>query len=376
MSSTVAVAPTDLRDFLKSHGWALNEKGLPDRLYVLQHQNFERRQLIFPMDVTAPDFEESVGLVFSKLSELMGASRERLISKVQSVRDDVLRLRVFFDGNDSVLPLSFASSVVSNTEKLLKSGACTALMPRAHHPRLTLSEATQFVERARFGQTENGSFVLRVACPVNSMDVQGFLGFDGSAPFVRKVTLNVQRALFKLTSAIEADSLDSLVDQLKASSSPEVSSNLCEAIYSMHDDVIDNSLDVGFDWSRLHPPPEDYLLRPVRIQRDYFPRIEEVRRELRSVEVNQVDTFIGTVERLDGEMGQDGRRAGVVVLSLLLADEGESVRARTVLSADDYAQAHQAHVTNGSYVRVTGCLRPGRQPRQLTDVTAFHVLAA
>lgn len=135
-------------------------------------------------------------------------------------------------------------------------------------------------------------------------------------------------------------------------------------------------LNVGFDWSRLHPPPEDALLRPVRIQRDYFPRIEEVRRELRSVETNQVDTFIGTVERLEGEMGQDGRRAGVVVLSLLLADEGESVRARTVLSADDYALAHQAHVTNGSYVRVTGCLRPGRQPRQLTDVTAFQVLPA
>jgi len=43
MSSALAVAPTDLRDFLKSHGWSLNEKGLPDRLYVLQHHNFERR---------------------------------------------------------------------------------------------------------------------------------------------------------------------------------------------------------------------------------------------------------------------------------------------------------------------------------------------
>lgn len=240
---------------------------------------------------------------------------------------------------------------------------------------MTLSEASQFVEKARFGQTENGNFVLRVACPVNSMEVQGSLDLETDhPPFVRQVTQTVQRALSQLTMAIEADTLDKFVDDLKASDQPLVSSNLCEAIYSMHDDVVDNSLDVGFDWSLLYRPPVDLAPRPVRIQRDYFARIEEVRRELRALELNQSDTFIGTVERLEGEMGAEGRRSGVVVLSLLLPDEGESVRVRTVLSADDYATADLAHMKNGAYVRVTGCLRPGRQPRQMTDMTTFELL--
>ena len=134
------------------------------------------------------------------------------------------------------------------------------------------------------------------------------------------------------------------------------------------------SLDVGFDWSLLYRPPADVASRPVRIQRDYFSRIEEVRRELRASELDQSDTFIGTVERLEGEMGVDGRRSGVIVLSLLLPDEGESVRVRTVLSADNYAIADRAHMKNGAYVRVTGCLRPGRQPRQMTDMTTFELL--
>lgn len=377
MTPVAMIAPTDLRDFLKSLGWSVTEQALKDRLYLLQNPRFDRRQLAFPMDVTAADFSDSVATTFSKLSDLMDVPQERLISKVMSVRDDVLRLRVFFDGNDSVLPLSFASAIVSNTEKLLKAGACTALRPRAHHPRLTLSEAAQFVEKARFGQTENGSFILRVACPVNSMEVQGLLNFDNDPPpFVRQVTITVQRALSQLTDAIEKDTLDSFVDELKNSNQPLVSSNLCEAIYSMHDDVVDNSLDVAFDWSLLHRPPADVASRTVRIQRDYFSRIEEVRRELRAVELNQRDTFIGTVERLEGEMGDGGRRSGLVVLSLLLPDEGESVRARVVLSAEDYAKADHAHMTNGAYVRVTGCLRPGRQPRQLTEMTAFDVLSA
>ncbi|PIZ49252.1 MAG: hypothetical protein COY42_04415, partial [Armatimonadetes bacterium CG_4_10_14_0_8_um_filter_66_14] len=111
----------------------------------------------------------------------------------------------------------------------------------------------------------------------------------------------------------------------------------------------------------------------IRIQEDYFPRIDEVHRALRPGEEENEDTFVGTVERLDGEMQPDGRRAGEVVLALLLPD-AETVRARTSLSADQYADADKAHMTDNAYVKVKGRLHPGRQPRSLTDVATFEPL--
>lgn len=142
----------------------------------------------------------------------------------------------------------------------------------------------------------------------------------------------------------------------------------------MYDDRIGNSLDIGFDWSALRKVDDPILIRPVRIQRGYFSRVEEVRRELRAVELDRDDTFIGTVERLDGDLDDDGRRSGCVVVALLLPEEGETVRAKLTLSADDYACADRAHMINKTYVRVTGRLRQGRQPRQLTHVTKFELL--
>jgi hypothetical protein len=372
------IAPIDLRDFLKSQGWSVLEHALADRLFVLSSPAFPRRQLVFPMDLTAPDYAESVDLVVGKLCELMGVSRVSLMARLFSIRDDVLRFRIFHGANDHDLPLSFASSLITNAEKLLKAAACTVMRPRLHHPRLTLNEANQLIEKARFGQTERGSYVVRVSCPLNALEVQGSLELDDfDAPFVRQVTLSLNKALRQLTSAIEADSIDSLVDGIRTSTSPIVSSNLCEALSGMHDDQMDNSLDLSFDWSVLRQLPPQTHTQPIRIQRDYFSRIEEIRRELRSVEREQQDTFIGTVERLDGEMGDDGCRSGVVVLAMLLAEEGESVRARTVLTPEQYAIADQAHMTNGAYVRVTGKLRPGRQPRQprqLTDISEFSIV--
>jgi hypothetical protein len=379
MNAETTIAPTDLRDYLRTTGWSLREDALADRLYVMENARHPRRQMVFPMDTNAPDYRESVLRVCNKVAELMDIRLDSLISRIEELGDDVLRLRVSFDGNDSSLPLSFAGMLVQNTEKLLKAAACTALRPRMHHPRLSLSEASQLVERARFQQTEKGSFVLKVACPIHALEVQGgLLAFDdGNTPFVRQATLALQKSLVMLTSAIETDTLDKMVDELKASREPIISSNLCEAVAGMYDDAVRNSVDISFDWSMLHAVPESVKSSArIRVQRDYFSRIDQVRRELRAVESTTDDTFIGTVERLDGEINDDGRRSGDVMLAILLPDEGETVRAKLSLDAGDYEKAITAHRSNGAYVRLVGRLRPGRQPRQLTNVTRFELLGA
>ncbi|MEI7867126.1 MAG: hypothetical protein WCI11_04475 [Candidatus Methylumidiphilus sp.] len=56
MNPESLVTPIELRDFAKSLGWHLIEAGMADRLYVLQNPNFPRRQLVYPMDLTAPDY--------------------------------------------------------------------------------------------------------------------------------------------------------------------------------------------------------------------------------------------------------------------------------------------------------------------------------
>jgi hypothetical protein len=371
------VSPIDLRDFAKSLGWVLIQEGLVDRLYVLKNPNFPKRQLTFPMDITAPDYLDSTYLVFEKLGEMLKVQPRSLIARAQSIRDDSLRFRIFSDYSiERSLPLGFATTLVSGVQQMLRSSACTVLRPRPHHPRLAFTEAQQLIEKSRFGHTEPGSFVLLVSCPIQALDVQGALPMEDESdfPFVRRVTLTLKRGMEQLISAIEGDTLDSFIEQIKKENAPLISSNLCEALTQFHDETLNNSLDISFDWSVLERVPDkDKMVKPLRFQRDYFDRIEEVRRELRSHERHSVDTFVGTVERLNGEMGEDGHRAGEVILNLLLQD-GESVRTRVTLSKEDYENADKAHMADGAYVQVRGKLQPGRQPRQMSDLSQFELI--
>ena len=370
------IPPLDLRDFLQAHGWTLRPEGLADRLYVLQNPGFPRRQLVFPMDTTVPDYAEAVDRVIEKLSEMTNERAQTLRNRIQTVRDDTLRLRVDApqNGNDS-LPLGFAAALVTGAQQLLKAAACTVLRPRLHHPRLALTEALQLIEKTRFGQTEPGSFILTVSCPLHALDVQGTLPFaEGSLPFVRQVTLTLKRSMTQLINAIETGALDRLIEALKQDPAPLISTNLCEAVMQLYDEGLKNAVGLSMDWSALAPIAEqDRRGQPLRLQRDYFGRIEEVRRALRPSGSHAQDTFIGTVEHLAGEMDDEGRRAGEVILALLLS-EGESVSARVRLSAEQYQQADQAHMTEGAYVQVTGKLQPGRQPRAMTELSQFALI--
>jgi len=375
MNPELLIAPTDLREYAKAQGWTLVTEAAKDRLYVMNHAGMARRQLVFPMDTTAPDYSEAIELVIAKLADLEQRTAQAVITSLLEVGDDALAFRITSPRPEEAhLPLSFASALVDGTQKLLLASACTVLKPQTHHPRLSRSEAQQFLDSARFRHTQPGSFVLNVSCPVNALDVQTTLRPDeADVPFVRRTTLTLHRALKELVDAIEIDSLDQLVEKIKKSETPLISSNFCEALTRFEDASLKNSVDIGITWAASIPrPKETSACSVVRVQHDYFSRIEEVRRELLTNEKHLEDTFIGTVERLDGEMGDDGRRSGEVILSLLI--ESETVKVRTNLTSDQYATADTAHMKDGTYVKLSGRLNPGRQPRQLSDLTTFELI--
>lgn len=82
---------------------------------------------------------------------------------------------------------------------------------------------------------------------------------------------------------------------------------------------------------------------------------------------------MATVERLAGEIDNDGRRSGEVILNLYQGED-EIIRVKTQLDANRYVEADKAHMTSGAFLRIRGKLHQGNQPRNLTDISLFELL--
>lgn len=368
---------TNLRDYAKSRGWSQVERAVVDRLYVLDYPGTVR-QLVFPIDDDAPDRVDAIRSAVDKLAAIEERPVGVILQEAEAIKDDTIGFRIVSDNlNEQAIPLTFAQSVVAGAQQLLLAAASSVLKPQRHHPRLGRAEAQQLLHAANFRHTEPGSFVLKVSCRVTAVDVDTPLFQDEiEMPFVRKTTLLANRALNELVQAIESDTLDRLVERTLADTRPALSSNLCEAVTHFFDESLQNSLQVTTSWSPKAALPKEFVgsKSVVRIQREYFSRIEEVRVALRAESTIHEGTFIGTVEELDGDVGDDGRRFGLVTVFLLLHETDQLVAARLFLNADQYAEAHRAHITDGAYVVVTGKLQSKRQPYVFVEVAKFELL--
>lgn len=365
-------SPTALYDLLKVRGWRAEALGFERGLYVMSHPAHARRQLVFPTEDNVPDYGDAVESVLGKLADIEQAPLSKLWAAIGELHDDTLRFRVTgAPGAPDAIPLSYAVTALNSARSLLLSGASTVLRPQLHHPRLSRAEAKQLTDKSWFRHTEQGSFVLSVSTPVRAIEAEGLLYPD--TPFVRQTMLAINEGVFQLVQAIRTDRVEALLENLRSQENPVVSSNLCAALSGFQDSEPGYNLNLEFSWAGSIPVPDLPQSHSfIRIQHDYYNRIDDVQRELSRYDAQREETFMATVEGLEGDLDANQNRVGAVYLNLL--QEDEIIRARANLNANQYQEANLAHMTAGAYVRVRARLHSGKQPRLLSDISHFELL--
>jgi hypothetical protein len=150
----------------------------------------------------------------------------------------------------------------------LRASACSVIQPQAFHPRLSRVEADQLVKACRMAQTERGSFIVKVACPLDVVGPESTptplfdlidepepepIKYVAMEPFTRQVTRLLMRSFNRITHAIDSDKTASLL--LDEPGQPVLSANLCEALLAMQPTGDRSRLAVQSTWSSSIPPP-------------------------------------------------------------------------------------------------------------------------
>jgi len=365
------IPPTAVRDYAKSRGWQ-PVQGSRRRLWILRHPEANLRQLIIPIDRDAA-WAEALLEVVLRLAELEHLDPETVLNNLLTAYSDVVRFRVGGeDVSGGMLPMADATGLIEGAKRALLSSACSVFNKVTHHPRMSRCEAEDFLRVCKMGQTEIGSYVVKVVCPLTEMDEPPLM--RQMQPFARETTMLLMRGCQKMVQSIEQDQVDAMLED--DSRNPEVTSNLCDALLRMHAARDNADLSIEVSWAAM-PKIEIPRFAPVAaFKPEYFRTVENIERQLRPQKEEEEKSFLfGTVETLDGEVGEDGRRSGEVVFALLLADE-EVVKARGNLDAENYEKALHAHEKGRGYVSFNGLLKRGVRVGRVEEITGFEELVS
>ena len=367
LEAAAQLRPLQVRNYAESRRWE-PVSGIRGRLWVLRHPEQHLRQVQIPMDAEDPGFAEAMLIMAGRFAELEGRETDEVLSDLQHPDADTLRVRVLTgEARSGQLPLADDINLREGARRALLAAASSVVSPALHHPRLSRSQAEQLVKSCLAGQTEQGSYVVKIVCPLDAVEEPQTL-FE-TTPFVRRTTRLLMEATSELVESIERDQIDEFLE--RDGRQPKVSWNLCDALLRMRPSE-GGKVQLSINWAAdpSVPPPVGVPAR-VSLPAEYFPRVEKVANALRPPAAqSQVQQFIGTVESLDGTVGVDGRRAGDVILRVF-TEEGEAVTARASLTADQYAAADQAHMQGHGYVWMRGLLWRGVRMGRIEQIEQF-----
>lgn len=361
-----SLKPREVRAYASANGWIRKPQDFGG-LAVFDHSERELTQLLVPMESGSNDFPVRMLDVAQRLSELEERSILEIANDLLNPDADTVRFRISDPSISSDLSLLKGIEILDGARKSLLAAAHSILAPVQYHPRLSRREAKEFVDQCRLKQTEHGSFVVAIACPLDAVDADGLL--EGIDSFTRQTTKVLMESLDRIESCIEADQEASLT--LVENGKVPISANLCDAIAKLEPPSERGFVEISTTWASTKPNGNMPKRKVVRFAEDHFNVIRDVGTRLRPNHEAEVASFAGQVETLDGDLNEAGRRYGEVVLDLLV--ENELVRTRVQLEPDDYAVADAAHM-NGKPVIVRGELHRGRRTHRLSKVTKFETV--
>lgn len=375
---SIDVTPIEIRDYALSYGWILVRDAIREGLFVLNSPENNYKQLVFPIEPTSADYQNMAEISISKLSEHIKKSNFSIREEIREVNDDVISLRYYSD-TKIINSLSFQEALesIEATKQMILSAGSSVVNPVLYHKRLARVEAVDLLKKTRFRHTAEGSFILKISCPVELEAAPSATLFgeeDYSKPISRKAFEIINEGSFKLLTSVEQDSFDELyIEQLEANK-PVISYNLCDSLVSLFDDERELPFELQFNWSRayLHKLVTPQMPSIVRFPYSFKSKLSELKNYFRPESIETLDTFFGTVESLNGSEGEDNRRSGEVVLGLII--DGEIVNARVNLNADLYDVAYRAHGLGGGLIKVKARLLPGKRIRTLNEVESFDLV--
>jgi hypothetical protein len=256
---TRLVSPRALKGYASGLDWRPVD-GINGNIAVYHRPDSELHQVIIATDTTLSDYDEVVAEAVRKLADFEKRPAREVLDHLLLPPAEVLSFReVSPDAEAGSLQLGHAAQFIGGTRKLLLSIAHSVLVPRASHPRLARTEAEDFINRCRLGQTDRGSFVINVACP---LDAQLALPGIGE-PFARQVTSLLLDTLADLARAADGGISENLIDPLRHRG---ISANLCESLLMLRPTGDRASLSVTATWSRTRLPAPPCLAAPGRTQ--------------------------------------------------------------------------------------------------------------
>lgn len=341
MSLTIA----NTQRFLRSLGWQKNSgpNERVERFDSPKDADGDYLTLLLPSASGFKDTERRLEEAVLSLSGFLNLKPGLIKNKIINWDKDILKTRLFRDGLDiNAIKLPAAVQIITELKGLLGAAAYSQETPKPFFPKLGGS-ASDFSEHCLFGHTFEGSFGIKVECPIPNVGQLTFLEGLTDPPFERLVIERIATGCANLAQAAQEGDVSLVVKNYEAG----LNSNMLQALNSIYEKSDGLQIEYSVEWSPELAPTNPIIVNTCFV---YNARVYDVAKRAASElekEPEQERTVIVsfvTALKSDTPLGEGVQDSFDHWITLDWERErGVFVKIRAGLGEADYKAACDAH---------------------------------
>lgn len=357
-STISSVRPEDLQYYLSRSGWEQKVFKREDQIKF----NFKEDGDIFvivPKNLKSSDYGYAVGKVLKTLSQLERRNEGDILRNIISPNVDVMKFRFVGAGVDgSSLPLSYAMNAVTTIRDALIFSACSEFNQRPSFGR-QLKGAVDVIDKTRFGQTRQGSFIITVEMPLEmpvTVKQTQQTSLTTVSPIQRRVISRILKGVDKARNvALSNEQVDAENDYKSG-----LNANLAEALAGLQSNDHDLSVELSAQWDKSIAIGRDVPTSPIVLESRTFESLISIGHILRGSVTSKSVSLSGRVVSLSRDDSENDEFEADHSITIKTDGDDLPKNIKVILSPEDYLKACDWHKEKKT-ILISGTLeKPGK----------------
>lgn len=361
LKDILSIDPHVLAKFLHIKGW---KTGRCKKDVFSQYISENRESVILvPFDKEYDDYISVLEQALHIAAAHEHITVSNLLTILTSPPSDILRWRInnSFTAN-GLIPLCSIDDVLDGIQSMLASVAADIITPSSFHKKVMVSEVKELLNTYSLGQTERGSYILNLLCPLGNKQLEFF-----EDPIPRRINEKLLTDIVSIQSDIAANNNSKVEDEIYQN---KYSVNFLDAIVNLNEAALNTELEINVHWNMDLPIRTDVISKAV-IDPNKIENIANIADKLRPEDKPTEQRFFGKISSIKTAPELTNReKVSIIVASI---DENEK---KVNLNIDlDYSLFDEVNraFENGLTVNVKGTLSSTPKKKFLMD-SSFDVI--
>lgn len=321
--------------------------------------------ILLPIDRSFDDFYQVMTYALKTIASVENDSLQGILTKLINPSSDILKWRIAdTDTALGIIPLSSMGNNIEYIKDLLSSSCLDILSPSVFHKKVMTKEVNVQMSQYKFGQTEIGSYILNLVCPLGFYQYQLFEPQIEDLPLGRRINLRIFQNIDLVQKSIaeKSSQLNDFVEEGK------ISVNFLNALTDLYEENKDANFSITAKWDPyvpiLHPTLNDISLIPSCMEKV----IEVAEKNTPTLPQDEIKSFYGKIINIGGEPEIQNRET-VTITVAAIGEGGKSIKIKAELNYHEYYEVIDSAFRNGLDVKIKGTLNSTQRTISLSQAT-------